>query len=211
MKLCIETTQTCDAGELRTLLIDAAAQLIGTDAILLEAKLPWDGHPLLFADADCHPVLLSFDTGQGQAALLSGLKSAEQLAAALPWVNQVYEALGQRMQPVRLVVVSPDYPPGAEAVLRGCPHLELFRYRTLGINGETGVWFEALNASALRTDTVGYPTAMPSADGAGPATRKLQKVGTGPAPRPDDSKPATTATEALPSLTPEEERFFQQL
>ena len=88
MKLCIETAESCDREELRTLLIDAAEQLLGAGSSLLEAKLPWDGHPVLFADADSHPVLISFDPEQGQSALLNGLQTSEQLSNALPWVTR---------------------------------------------------------------------------------------------------------------------------
>ncbi|VAW75126.1 hypothetical protein MNBD_GAMMA14-1125, partial [hydrothermal vent metagenome] len=85
MKLCIETAESCDCEELRTLIIDAAEQLLGAGHTLLEAKLPWDGHPVLFSDTDGHPVLISFDAEQSQAALLNGLKTSEQLSNALPW------------------------------------------------------------------------------------------------------------------------------
>ena len=199
MKLCIETSESCDREELRTLLIDAAEQLLGTGSTLLEAKLPWDGHPVLFADADGHPVLISFDPEQSQSALLSGLQSSEQLSSALPWVNQVYEALRNQQLPVRLIVVSRGYPPGSQAILSGCPQLMLYRYRTLSINGETGLWLERLcdlseNAPITETPPRSVPDSTPA-----------------PEAHPLDEPPQLASSTELPPLTDEESAFFQQL
>ncbi len=201
MKLCIETAEPCDSEELRTLLIDAAEQLLGAGNALLEAKLPWDGHPILFADASGHPVLVSFDPEQGQSALLNGLRTSEQLASALPWINQVYEALARRQLPVRLVVVSRDYPPGSRAILSACPLLTLFRYRTLNINGETGLWLERMDDASnapRHNDASDTPRPEPQ-----PALERAAEPGGGSTP------PAPGA--ALPSLSDEETAFFQQL
>jgi len=87
MTLHIRPVADCDADTLRALLIDAAEQLAGADSVLLEAKLRWDGHPILLADANGNPVLVSFDLQDSQSALLNGLKASDQLAAALPWVS----------------------------------------------------------------------------------------------------------------------------
>ena len=198
MKLCIETAETCDCEELRTLIIDAAEQLLGTGNTLLEAKLPWDGHPVVFADAEGHPVLVSFEPEQSQAALLNGLKASEQLSSALPWVNQVYEALGNRQLPVHLIVVSHEYPPGSETILSNCPQLMLYRYRTLSINGETGLWLEQANSPS--TGTPAGSTTAPHAISAS----------TPSAAPPEPESPPTTDNE-LPPLSDEESAFFQQL
>ena len=198
MKLCIETAETCDSEELRTLIIDAAEQLLGTGSTLLEAKLPWDGHPVLFADADGHPVLISFDPEQSQAALLNGLKTSEQLANALPWVNQVYEALGNQQLPVRLIVVSHSYPPGSETILSNCPQLTLYRYRTLSINGETGLWLEQLDS---------LPANLSTDD----ATPRATTENITPAETTEPASPPLTTDNELPPLSEEESAFFQQL
>lgn len=200
MKLCIETAESCDCEELRTLIIDAAEQLLGAGHTLLEAKLPWDGHPVLFSDTDGHPVLISFDAEQSQAALLNGLKTSEQLSNALPWVNQVYEALGNRQLPIRLIVVSHSYPPGSETILSNCPQLTLYRYRTLSINGETGLWLEQLGSQPGDISTSNAkPRAIPDA---APPTA---------APETDTEPPQLTTGNELPPLSEEESAFFQQL
>ena len=199
MKLCIETAETCDREELRTLIIDAAEQLLGTGNTLLEAKLPWDGHPVLFADADGHPVLISFDTEQSQVALLNGLKTSEQLANALPWVNQVYEALGNQQLPVRLIVVSCSYPPGSETILSNCPQLTLYRYRTLSINGETGLWLEQLGSQ---------PESLPANN---TQARNITDTESSTAPLETEAEPSLTTSNELPTLSEEESAFFQQL
>lgn len=197
MKLCIETAESCDREELRTLLIDAAEQLLGAGSSLLEAKLPWDGHPVLFADADGHPVLISFDPEQGQSALLNGLQTSEQLSNALPWVNQVYDALGNRQLSVRLIVVSRCYPPGSRTILAGCQQLTLYRYRTLSINGETGLWLERLGESPEGTSvTDAKPRAVTDDSPEGRV-----------APEPTQFSPGNE----LPTLSEEESAFFQQL
>ena len=83
MKLHIQSGQPCDREQLRTLLLDAADELAGEQHSLLEAKLPWDGHPILLADSQGHPVLVSFEPENSQAALVNGLAAIEQLTAAL--------------------------------------------------------------------------------------------------------------------------------
>ncbi len=195
MKLCIETAESCGREELRTLLIDAAEQLLGAGNTLLEAQLPWDGHPVLFADADGHPVLISFEPEHSQSALLNGLQASEQLSNALPWVNQVYEALGNQHLPVRLIVISHGYPPGGQTILTNCPQLLLYRYRTLSINGETGLWLERLGDLPENTSTA--PHRMLPED---------TPLATTHAPEP----PVPSGNE-LPPLSEEESAFFQQL
>jgi hypothetical protein len=189
MKLRIQASKVNDREQLRTLLIDAADQLSGSHSKILEPKLPWDGHPILVADAECRPVLISFDPEQGQSALLNGLQAAEQLATALPWVNQVYGALEQRQLPPRLVVVSQELPPGADTVLACCPHLRLFRCKILRVNEETGLWLEQMNGKADSES--------------GPPAENEKPVAVAPVRQAD--------TDELPSLSDEEAAYFQQL
>lgn len=196
MKLRIRSHSQCDREELRTLLIDAADELVGADNFLLESQLPWDGHPILLADAHRHPVLVSFDLANSQAALLSGLHGTDQLAAALPWINQVYRQLEHRHKPPRLVVVTGEPPPGSAAVLRASgPALSLFSCKVLSVNGDTGVLLEPLNEA--RADL--QPNAAPTAAVA---------VAT---PAPVVTPTPASATDTLPPLTEDERSYFQQL
>ena len=194
MKLHIQSSPNCSQEELRTLLIDAADQLAGANSCLLEPKLHWDGYPILLADAQGHPVLISFDTENSQAALLNGLHAIEQLAVALPWVNQVYDNLKQQKKAPRLVVVSRESPPGAGVVLADSPRLKLFTYRILRINDDTGIWLECLDqylGSAGLTDS---RDTKPKA-----VTTEIQR-------------PAqVTATGTLPALSEDERAYFRQL
>jgi len=196
MKLRIRSHSQCDREELRTLLIDAADELVGADNCLLEAQLPWDGHPILLADAHRHPVLVSFDLAHSQAALLSGLHGTDQLAAALPWINQVYRQLEKRHKPPRLVVVTGEPPPGSEAVLRASgPALSLFSCRVLSVNGDTGVLLEPLNESRVNLQRNGAATAVEAVAMSAPAVKRA---------------PASAA-DTLPPLTEDERSYFQQL
>jgi hypothetical protein len=192
MKLSIHSAATGDREELRTLLIDVADQLAESNCRILESKLPWDGQPMLLADSELHPVLVSFDPEQGQSALLSGLQGAEQLAIALPWVNQVYEELQKQQKPPRLVIVSKEVPAGAETILSSCPSLRFFTYRLLSVNGETGILLEPVARPAP------VPARPAHVDVAGQTRLK-------PAQMPPS--PVT----GLPSLSEEEAAFFQQL
>jgi hypothetical protein len=195
MKLRIKSAPHCDREELRTLLIDAADELAGENSCLLEPKLPWDGHPILLADAEGHPVLVSFDLADGQAALVSGLHGTDQLAVALPWVNQVYATLQQRQKAPRLVVVSSEPPPGGEAVLRSDSGagLTIFSCRVLSVNGDTGILLEPLD---------GAPAARAAATTLAHSTQPAV---------PEVAPPAPRAAETVPSLSDEERAYFQQL
>ncbi len=189
MKLCVKTTDIVDADELRTLLIDAADELTEGESLLLEPKLPWDGYPILLADAQRRPVVISFDPLNSQAALLNGLQATEQVATALPWINQVYDALHKQLHPPRLVVISHDPPPGA-ALLAGCPDLKLFGYKVVRINQETGLLLEPVITGSDNTiDTA--PEREP------PVAAENEAPRTGPV--------------ALPTLSDEEKNYFRQL
>lgn len=196
MKLSIHSAATGDREELRALLIDAADQLAESNCRILEAKLPWDGQPILLVDSELHPVLVSFDTGPGQSALLNGLQGAEQLAIALPWVNQVYDDLQKQQKAPRLVVVSREAPPGAETILSSCPDLRCFTYRILNVNGEAGIWLEP----------IARPAPMPAQ--AAPAHPVSVEPITKAQP---ETRPTTATVTALPALSNEESAFFQQL
>jgi hypothetical protein len=188
MKLKIERAEIPDREQLRSLLIEATEQLTGTGTNILETRLRWDGQPMLFADADLHPVLVSFEPQHSEAALLNGLRGIEQLCNALPWINQVYEPLQQQQQPPKLVVVAKEFPPGASAVLRLCPSLSLYRYQLLSVNGEIALWLEHLDAPPARL------TAQESA------------------PRQNAAAlPQQASNDILPPLSEAENAYFQQL
>ena len=195
MKLDIQSGNISDHEELRTLLLDAFDKLVGEHHQILEPKLPWDGHPILIADDNRRPVLVSFEVDNSQAALVNGLAGIEQLSAALPWINQVYEALGQRQLPPRLIVVSGDAPPGATAVLAGCPNISVYIYRALQVNSDTGIWLQQ-----LENKTTGLPATPIGADSS-------------PAPRDADTaaRPAPLSSVPLPALSKEESSYFEQL
>lgn len=188
MKLCIDTAHAEDQEVLRALLIDAVDELTGGKSQLLEPKLPWDGYPILVADAELHPVLISFDPVNSQSALLNGLQATEQIATALPWVNQVYTVLDQQLRPPRLVVVSHDPPPGAVALLAGCPGLKLFCYRILSVNGEAGILLEPVEAD---------DKALTASVTESPGMAKTGQAIAGPV--------------VLPTLSKQEKNYFQQL
>jgi hypothetical protein len=188
MKLKIESAETPDREQLRSLLIEATEQLSGAGTNILETRLRWDGQPMLLADANLHPVLVSFEPEHSEAALLNGLRGVEQLCNALPWINQVYESLQQKQQPPKLVVIAREFPPGASAVLRLCPGLSLYRYRLLSVNGEIALWLEHLDP----------PPAM--------------LAGQESAPRQDAATlPQEASNDILPALTDAESAYFQQL
>lgn len=194
MRLHIQTSESCNREQLRTLLIDSADELAGEQNNLLEAKLPWDGHPILLADSLGHPVLVSFELENSQAALVNGLVATEQLTAALPWINQVYASLGQKQQPPRLVLVSPEPPPGSTAILATCPNLSIFSYRILSINGNTGLWLERIG---------GLPTPVATLPG-------QDRIHATPVQAVVQTDAINSDTE-LPSLSDEESTYFQQL
>jgi hypothetical protein len=188
MSVTIETSRAGDREQLRKLLLDNTDQLIGTGNSILEARLRWDGQPILLADAARRPVLLSFETEHSETALLNGLRGVEQLCKALAWANQVYAELQQQKTP-RLVVVAEDFPPGSSAVLNGCPDLILYRYKLLSINSELSLWLERLRAS-------GEPQAIPEEASERGATKQL---------------PDAASNDVLPALSEAESAYFQQL
>ncbi len=195
MKLHIQAVEDYDRETLRTLLIDAADELVGPGSSVLEPMLPWDGHPILLVDAECRPVLVSFDRDNSQAALLSGLRASDQLTLALPWVNQVYAALKQQQQPPRLIVVSAEPPPGNRAVLTDSQTITLLTCRVLRVNEDTGVLLEQVDREPRPAEVA---TATP---------RQPQLVPVALASR----APEPTADQDLAPLSEQETAYFQQL
>ncbi len=192
MNLHIQAVDHCDSEQLRALLIDAADQLAGDGCRLLESKLPWDGHPILLADADARPVLISFDLHDSQAALVSGLHASDQLSVALPWVNQVYPALDQQQKKPRLMVITAEPPPGYQAVLRGDQMLRLFTAKVLRVNENMGLLLEALDR-----ETVANPA---------------DAIASGPRPLAHAVASPTTVDETNEAqLSEQEAAYFQQL
>jgi hypothetical protein len=189
MSLKIQQGPIPTAEQLRGLLIEAADQLIdGADGSLLEPCLQLEGAPILLCDATLHPVLVSFDPSDSEAALLKGLRATQQLVDGLPWVNHLYQPLQARHNPPRLVVVSNSYPPAAQAMLCAGSALSLVRYRIVQISGENGLWLEPL---------------QPTADAASTPPRK-----------PETETPSSPLTrfasnDLLPSLSEAEKAFFE--
>jgi hypothetical protein len=188
MTLKIESAKSTDREQLRGLLLEATEQLIGAGANVLESRLPWEGQPMLLADADLHPVLVSFEAEDSEAALLNGLRGVEQLCNALPWINQIYQTLQGQQQPPKLVVVAEEFPPGAGAVLRVCPDLTLYRYTLLSVNGELGLWLEHLTAAAAMAPAAEAPSQQDTA-----------------------ALPQQASNDILPPLSEAESAYFQQL
>lgn len=195
MKLHIRTQEQCTREELRKLLLEVADDYAGRGHQVLEPRLPWDGHPALLADAQGRPLLLSFDPENNQAALVNGLTAIEQLCAALPWINQVYDALrGKQLRP-HLLVVSPEPPPGADAVLEACHKLTFFTFKIVNVNADTGIWLQPLASTGSATETPAKPHA--------PAQYTGPRIAAAPAQR----EPGATNN----TLTDEERNYFQQL
>jgi len=198
MKLTIRETVLTDHEVLRALIIDAADELAGHNCSILEVKLPWDGSPILLAEAEGHPVLVSFEFNNSQPALINGLIASEQLAAAIPWLNQIHEALLHRQLPPKLVVISREMPPGAANVLNSCAGFTPCTYRALNVNGDTGLWLESFKEMSL-----------PTAATAPPLQEYPEETPAQPEPAPDAGEKSKVFM--LPPLSEEEKNYFQQL
>jgi hypothetical protein len=193
VKLVIRPLAQCEREDLRTLLMDAADQLAGDNCRLLEAELPWEGRPILLADARGCPVLVSFDPGDARAALINGLLAADRLAVELPWMHQTYSGLDRQQRRAALVVVSTEPPPGGASVLAAVPELQLFGYRLLRVNDDTGILLEAVTASLEPTASSVRPDSPQPADHSAAVVHPIR------------------SREELPPLSEQELAYFQQL
>jgi hypothetical protein len=178
---------------LRTLLLDAADQLAGENCRLLEPELPGEGGPILLADACGHPVVLSFDPRNAQAALVNGLQAVDRLTVALPWIQRTYGGLDRQQRRPRLVVVSTELPPGGESVLAGAPGLSLFRCRLLRVNDETGILLEPVTTDHAPAEPHTPPVPVPPP---APGQAIVHSI---------------AARDEMPPLSEQELAYFQQL
>lgn len=91
------------------------------------------------------------------------------------------------------MVISRQPPPGADSILAACACLKLFSYKVLQVNGETGLWLEAVDERQAEPDT-GTVQAAPQ-----------------PAPAIVPDTQPVRAADTLPSLSDEEKLYFRQL
>ncbi len=137
MKSSVTSSDPGDLEELRTLLINSAEKLAGPGAFILKPGLPGDGSPILMHNAEHQPVVISFDPGNGETALINGLRAVERLTATRP-----------EPQPARLVVVSQTLLPASTTILANCSRLQLYVVRRQEINDTTRLWLDR-----VQTDT----------------------------------------------------------
>ncbi len=174
------------------LVYESLDQFLGKSHTVISTDLPYEGNHILALDANNKAVLLCCDSRDGGRALLNGLMVLDGLTSNRAWFYRLYPALfkehsnnpgGFQLENIRLMILAPTPPPGGTYLNRLCPSLIFFLARALEINGEIGLFLEKQEAATAGADS-------------------------------QDSAPESSVIhpfqDATPSLTEEEEAFFQE-
>jgi len=133
MTLHIHTVTEIESSNLRRLVIDNLAALLGDGARLVENTPQINGCCLATADMHDGMVLISYDAVDPQRALLTGLTRMDQLCSDMA---SLY--LQDYQPPAELLVLSPEAPPGLTVFGGQCP-VSWRRIQILSVNGEFGM------------------------------------------------------------------------
>lgn len=175
-------------AELRPLLPGVLAGVLGVKRVLVPA-LPLEGEPLLAADAEGMPVVVSLDTKDGRAALLSGVAAVEALTERAAWLARMCPHIpaDMPMEALRVLVLAPRMGDGVALLAEGHPRVSLATVSALRVNGE-------LVLMAAPCAPSGWAGAAPHAEGSANEAR--------------DGHPFRTG---MVTLSGDEESFFRSL
>jgi len=150
-------------GELRPLLPQVLTGVLGVNRVLVP-ELPLEGGPLLAADAEGMPVVVSFDHGDGRSALLAGATAVEALSERSGWLARMCPHIPADMpiDAVRLLVLAPRVGDGVGLLATGNQRVSLAVLSALRVNGELVLMaspWQGPNGSATATHADGTATA----------------------------------------------------
>jgi hypothetical protein len=139
----IKTAQAPSLGLTRKLILESLGPHVGVDEII-DPELPLNGSPILALDTEGHPLIISFDTDDGAEALLMGLNAWDELQSSKPWLARLYPTLTTESisHYLRLMVLSPDLPPGARCLTEHPSFITFYTFRVLRLNTETVILIE---------------------------------------------------------------------
>ena len=133
MTLQIHAVPEIDSSDLRSLVVDNLAALLGEGARLVENMPQIEGCCLATSDTHDGPVLISFDAVDPQRALLTGLVRLDQLGSEMATLF-----LPDYHPPTELLVLAPEAPPGLTLFGGPCP-VSWRCIQVLSVNGEFGM------------------------------------------------------------------------
>lgn len=143
-------------AELRKLVADALGSVLGA-ARVVAPELPLPGGPVLAVDGEGEPVLVSFDAGDAETALVNGLSAMEALCAkgglALCMCGGM--PASARPEALRLMVLAPEVPSGVALVAEGRSRVSIYTFSALRINGELSLLVEPWAAPAATAPASG--------------------------------------------------------
>ena len=115
---------------------------------VISRDLPVNGHHVLAMDKHRRPILITFDPADGGRAFLSAMSALEHLQENRGWLFRLYPALFEqnnsmpqaiRIEDMRLILVSPEPPPGSKLLRNMIPQLAIMTFQAISINGEIGL------------------------------------------------------------------------
>lgn len=137
MSLKIRTATDVAPEQLRNLVTDNLATLLGDGARLWKELAGLGDHCLLAIDPADELTVISFHAEEPAQALLAGLTCMDQLRSHLAALF-----LRDYRKPSRLLVLTPGTLPGAET-LRQCGEVQSRSFQILSVNDELGLFLES--------------------------------------------------------------------
>jgi len=137
MPLAIRLATHVSPQRLRDLILDNLDALVGEGARVWEEMPALDDGCIGVMSAQNELILVSFDPADPIRALTNGLGRMDELGSDL-----AARLLRPYHPPSRLLVLAPEPPPGAAALVRS-GFVDWATFRVLNVNGEFGLLLEA--------------------------------------------------------------------
>ena len=157
MTLHIRSMTDITPERVRDLVLENLKALIGDGYMFVEDMPGNDERCVLVSDTHDELTLLGIDGMDSERAMLSGLARIDELGSQLA---RMFEP--EQRAPVRLLVLSPEPPPGLKLFENGCP-VRWKRIQVLSVNGELGLLFEPVDDQPVAETSVIESAAAESA------------------------------------------------
>ena len=156
MSLNIKSVVITSDDDLRELVTDALADILGDAYELVNDDMPLEGNHILALSANKQPHIIVFDKHDGVHAMLSGLSVLETLSKNSVTMQRM-NALIQRLHPdafngnkqsqfrienTHLIVLSPNPPPCGTYLSQALSHLSFYTFQAWQVEDKTGLLIE---------------------------------------------------------------------
>lgn len=164
MSVHLRTVPLTSDEILKELVIDSLPHMLGESHEVITSNLPFEGNHILALDSQRQPAVITYDNRDGGRALLAGLSVIEGLANNRAMLYRLYPALFRgdrrnsgifRVEEVRLILLSPNPPPGGVYLEQALRFVRVYTFRALEVDDTFGLLIESPHRQAEERDIAG--------------------------------------------------------